>query len=47
MGIGRIYPAVLLLVAGSPVQAGQSASRVTEIDQLSNQPGHAKLTDQT
>ena len=37
--------AALLLVAGSPAQAGSPASRVTEIDQVSNQPGHAKLTD--
>jgi uncharacterized protein (TIGR03118 family) len=35
----------LLLVAGAPAYAAPRAPRVTEIDQVSDQPGHAKLTD--
>jgi uncharacterized protein (TIGR03118 family) len=43
--LGVFAAATLLLVAGSPAQAGPPAPRVTEIDQVSNQPGHARLTD--
>jgi uncharacterized protein (TIGR03118 family) len=44
-GLGALAATALLLVAGSPAQAAPPAPRVTEIDQVSNQPGHAKLTD--
>jgi uncharacterized protein (TIGR03118 family) len=44
-GLAAFAATALMLVAGSPAQASPPAPRVTEIDQVSNQPGHAKLTD--
>jgi uncharacterized protein (TIGR03118 family) len=44
-GLAALAATALLLVAGSPAQAAPPAPRATEIDQVSNQPGHAKLTD--
>ena len=44
-GLAAFAAVALMLVAGSPAQAGPPATRVTEIDQVSDQPGHAKLTD--
>ena len=44
-GLAALAATALTLSAGSPVQAGSPVPRVTEIDQVSNQPGHGKLTD--
>ena len=44
-GLAALAATALLLVAGSPAHAAPPAPRVTEIDQVSNQPGHAKLID--
>lgn len=44
-GLAALAATALLLVAGAPALADPSVPRVTEIDQVSNQPGHAKLTD--
>ena len=44
-GLTALAAAGLLLVAGSPAQAHPRVPRVDEVDQVSNQPGHAKLTD--
>ena len=50
-GLAALAATALMLVAGSPAhavspaQAGSSSVRVTEVDQVSDQAGHAKLTD--
>ena len=44
-GLAAFAATALMLVAGTPAQATPPAPRVTEIDQVSNQPGHAQLTD--
>jgi uncharacterized protein (TIGR03118 family) len=43
--LAALAATALLLVAGSPAKADWPAPRVTEIDQVSNVPGQAKLTD--
>jgi uncharacterized protein (TIGR03118 family) len=43
--LAAIGAAALLVLPSSPAQAGSPTPRFTEIDQVSNQPGHAKLTD--
>jgi uncharacterized protein (TIGR03118 family) len=43
-GLAAIGMASILTLA-APAYAGPPAPRFTEIDQVSNQPGHAKLTD--
>ena len=44
-GLAALAATALLLVSGSPALADPRVPRVTQIDQVSNQPGHAKLTD--